>query len=233
MQCFYNLPLIKFIKSAKESNKEELDDVLLKSSTLTFKGIFPMINSAILQSDKFNNFEYKGAVLICMIMANNMLFSFIITSILRGITYVIFGRFVSLGVSKIAYPTILGITSLFFVCSLICHCICQKLSNNSLELIQDEEKIAQEALSSNSSVQNAISDLSIVHGMFLLFIPSLFGLASDFIVKKCRGCFNWAEHDEFVLSHSSDRIRSKICNVLVGNPVQNPDNSQENAPTSS
>lgn len=210
MGYFSNLLVARFVTSIKNSNKQDLQNVISESSNASFKGMLPFINSAILQSDRFHGFQHKNVILVGITMVNNIIFSSLLAFILGKFICLICGKFVGVIVDKVTYPLIIGIVSLFFFASLVYHRFLEKKESRIQRSIEEE---SNEQTKDKLPLHSAISDVSIIHTIGLLFIPCLFGTIADYLVSKGRKFFSYAEN-EFSLE-ASDAFPTKISDILI------------------
>lgn len=208
-----DIRVIKAAKAIHNRDKSQLKDIASESSIYTFQGMIPIINSLILQSDKFHNSQYKSFILLVMIIANNMLFSYAISKIISKTASLITGKLIGGFINKIIFTTIISATTLFFISSITYHkfCSCVDVQNDNKEQKNSSEQ-------QHNSLYDAISDLSLIHSIFMLFIPRLIGTLVNYIIKKCRKMLSYTEN-EFTLNNNS-QINIEPYSTLEENSTQ-------------
>ncbi len=173
----------------------------------SFKGMIPIVNSAILRSDKFHKSEYKSLILICIFTANSFLlssvysqviakpFSMILGSIIGGlVTNIMFNCFILLYIGLFLYT---------FIKYYQQHNQEIPQTTNSQEQSDDVTGVNNEPLSKVAetegviykTLKSTINDLSILHACGTLFIPYVLGTFVDVLMMHGRQFFHYQKND--------------------------------------
>lgn len=209
-----NIPTIKLIQHIKGSEGNALTKLLSSTSSDTFTGMVPILNSVVLQSDRFQKSQHKNFILFCMVAINNIIFSTIVSFVFSSILSVMCGKFIGKIAKEITSATILALTSMFFVARYFSHKMHEmdKAGTGSTTLSDTEE--IQPMM--KSSLCKAINDLSLIHGVAFILIPCSIGKISEHLVACVREAISFSKSD-FVISNDDDNnyISTKITNIII------------------